>query len=108
MPRSPSPNRAPVWPKSKLLRHGPELTMAARVARYQQNIRTIRAFGCKVPSVMPDTLNAVVIEAWFVAAAETSRRLRAVIRQLAQLDPLTTMPMRLAPLPEAKQRGDER
>ncbi len=84
-----------VWPKSKLLRHGPELPLAERVRRYQHNVRTIRASGCKVPSVMPDTLNAAAIEAWFVASAETSRRLRVLIRQLAALDPQTEIPLML-------------
>lgn len=75
-----------VWPRSKLLRHGPELPLDERVRRYQHNIRAIRASGCKVPSVMPDTLDKQAIAAWFAAGAETSLRLRALIRQLAALD----------------------
>ena len=78
--------KRPVWPKSKLLRHGPELPLAERIRRYQHNIRAIRASGCKVPSVMPNTLDKQAIAAWFAASAETSGRLRALIRQLAALD----------------------
>jgi len=78
--------KRPVWPKSKLLRHGPELPLAERIRRYQHNIRAIRASGYKVPGVMPNTLDKQTIAAWFAASAETSRRLRALIRQLAALD----------------------
>jgi len=92
--------KRPVWPKSKLLRHGPELPLEERIARYQHNIRAIRRSGCQVPSVMPDTLDKQAIAAWFAASAETSRRLRVLIRQLAALDPETTIP--LAPVPPAK------
>ncbi|WFU44506.1 hypothetical protein QA640_19905 [Bradyrhizobium sp. CB82] len=49
-----------VWPKDKLLQHGPELPMAERVRRHQHNIREIRAAGCQVPTIaMPDTLDPV-------------------------------------------------
>jgi hypothetical protein len=76
----------PRWPREQLLRHGPELPLAERVSRYQHNIRAIRASGCQVPTIaMPDTLDAAEIEAWFIAVAETSARLRNVIGKLAKL-----------------------
>lgn len=53
----------PEWPKEKLMKHGPELPMEERIRRYQENIRTIRASGCAVPtSAMVDSLDPAVIE----------------------------------------------
>lgn len=72
------------WPKDKLLRHGPELPMAERIARYQHNIRAIREAGCKVPrSAMIDSLDPAEIELWFADGAFTSHRLDNAIRLLA-------------------------
>ncbi len=40
--------------------------MEERIRRYQENIRTIRASGCAVPtSAMVDSLDPAVIELWF-------------------------------------------
>ena len=76
----------PQWPKSQLLRHGPELPMAERVRRYQHNIRVIRASGCKVPTAaLVDTLDPQEIEAWFIQGAATSERLKTLIGKLARL-----------------------
>jgi hypothetical protein len=84
----------PIWPKSQLLRHGPELPLSERVRRYQHNIKAIRAAGCKVPSsAMPDTLDAQIIANWFMTGAETSRRLKALIKSLAKLDDGTEIPV---------------
>ena len=48
----------PQWPRSQLLRHGPELPMAERICRYQHNIRVIRESGCRVPTpALLDTLD---------------------------------------------------
>lgn len=81
------------WPKSQLLRHGPELPMAERVRRYQHNIRAIRASGCNVPTfAMPDTLDPVEIEEWFKAKELTIARLKNLIRRLAQLPDDTLVP----------------
>ena len=88
------PATSPVWPKAQLLRHGPELPLSERVRRYQHNIKTIRSSGCKVPSgAMPDTLDPQVIANWFVTRAETSRRLKALIKTLAKLDAGTEIPV---------------
>jgi hypothetical protein len=76
----------PQWPRSQLLRHGPELPMAERVRRYQHNIRIIRASGCRVPTLaLADTLDPKEIEAWFVESDATSHRLKTLIGQLARL-----------------------
>ena len=96
--------KPPVWPRSKLVRIDPTLPIAERVELYRQNIRTIRASGCNVPSVMPDTLDAATIAAWFDANDEYSRRLKSVIRTLARLDAGITIPVALAPLPRATVR----
>lgn len=53
----------PIWPKDKLLKHGPDLPMEERVLRYQHNIRAIRQSGCAVPTTAyPDTLDSAEIE----------------------------------------------
>ncbi len=84
----------PSWPKVQLMRHGPELPLPERVRRYQHNITAIRAAGCKVPSIaMPDTLDAQIIAHWFMTGAETSRRLKALIKTLAKLDAGTEIPV---------------
>jgi hypothetical protein len=91
--------KPPVWPRSQLVRIDPELPMIERVALYQQNIRTIRASGCKVPTTaMPDTLDAATIAAWFDANDEAIRRLKSVIRTLAR-DAGVTIALALDPLP---------
>ena len=72
------------WPKDKLLRHGPELPMAERIRRYQQNISAIREAGCAVPtSAMIDSLDPAEIELWFADGAFRSHRLENVISALA-------------------------
>ena len=86
---------APVWPRTQLLRHGPELPMAERVDRYRHNIR---ASGCKAPT------NAMPIAAWFDANDAYSQRLKSVIHSLARLDAGVTVPFALAPLPGATLR----
>ena len=74
----------PTWPKEQLLPHGPDLPLAERIRRYQHNIRTIRASGCKVPApALPDTLDPVEIELWFTDSAFLQDRLKAAIRGLA-------------------------
>lgn len=88
-----SQKQTPQWPREQLLHHGPELPMAERVARFQHNIRTIRASGCRVPTIaMPDTLDAAEIEAWFKASEETSAHLVVVIGKLAKLPADSTIP----------------
>ena len=85
--------QTPQWPREQLLRHGPELPMAERIARYQHNIRAIRASGCRVPTVaMVDSLDPREIEAWFKAGEETSAHLVVVIGKLAQLPAHTEVP----------------
>lgn len=72
------------WPKDKLLRHGPELPMAERIARYQHNIRAIREAGCAVPtSAMIDSLDPAEIELWFADGAFRNHRLQNAIAVLA-------------------------
>jgi len=81
------------WPRSQLLRHGPELPMAERICRYQHNIRVIRASGCRVPApALIDTLDPKEIEAWFIEGAATSRRLKTLIKRLAGLPGDTKVP----------------
>jgi hypothetical protein len=76
----------PQWPRSQLLRHGPELPMVERVRRYQYNIRVIRASGCRVPTpALLDTLDPKEIEAWFAEGAASSHRLKKLIKRLAGL-----------------------
>ena len=76
----------PKWPRSQLLRHGPELPMAERVRRYQHNIRLIRASGCRVPTpALIDTLDPEEIEAWFAEGEAASHRLKELIKRLAGL-----------------------
>ena len=81
----------PQWPRSQLLRHGPELPMAERVRRYRHNIRAIRASGCRVPPALADTLDRKKIEAWFAECEATS--LRTLIARLARLPDGTKVPM---------------
>lgn len=77
--------KKPVWPKSKLLRHGPELPIAERVRRYQHNIRMIRASGCAVPTIaFVNTLDPVAIKAWFREGEATAVRLRGTISKVAK------------------------
>lgn len=83
----------PIWPKSELLPHGPELPLEQRIDRYQHNIRAIRAAGCRVPTVaMPDTLDRDEIAAWFTASDAISRRLRDLISELSLLPDDTQVP----------------
>ncbi len=83
----------PDWPKEKLLRHGPELPMEERIRRYQDNIRTIRASGCAVPtSAMVDSLDPTVIELWFADNAFNIDRLRDVMKKIADLPDDTEFP----------------
>lgn len=72
------------WPKDRQLRHGPELPMAERIARYQHNIRAIREAGCAVPtSAMINSLDPAEIELWFADGAFRSHRLQNAIAVLA-------------------------
>lgn len=74
------------WPKEKLLKHGPELTMEERIRRYQHNIRTIRESGCAVPTTaLVDSLDPAVIELWFADSAFRIDRINRAIKGLAQL-----------------------
>jgi hypothetical protein len=83
----------PEWPKDKLLKHGPDLPMAERIRRYQENIKTIRASGCAVPtSAMIDTLDPAEIELWFADNAFTIDRLKNLTRRIAALPPETEFP----------------
>ena len=75
----------PQWPRSQLLRHGPELPMAERVRRYRHNISVIRASGCRVPTALADTLDRKKIEAWFAAGDATSRHLKTLIARAARV-----------------------
>ncbi|CAN7614521.1 hypothetical protein [Devosia sp. LjRoot3] len=73
-----------IWPKDKLLKHGPELPMVERIRRYQHNIREIRAAGCAVPtSAMIDSLDPTEIELWFADNAFRLHRLDNAIETLA-------------------------
>jgi hypothetical protein len=84
----------PQWPRSQLLRHGPELPMVARVRRYQHNIRVIRASGCRVPTpALIDTLDPKEIEAWFAEGAATGHRLKKLIKRIAGLPDDTKVPL---------------
>lgn len=85
--------------KDKLLKHGPELPMDERIRRYQENIRTIRASGCAVPtSAMVDTLDPAEIELWFADNAFTIDRLKNLTARIAKLSPETEFPSPLIPL----------
>lgn len=96
----------PEWPKEKLLKHGPDLAMEERIRRYQENIRTIRASGCAVPSpAMVDSLDPAVIELWFVDKAFTIDRLRKVMAKIAELPDDVEFPSPFIPSPKADDRG---
>lgn len=83
----------PVWPKDKLLKHGPELPLDERIRRYQHNIRTIRASGCAVPtSAMVDTLDPAVIELWFADGAYNIERINQLVKRVADLPDDTLLP----------------
>ena len=83
----------PKWPKDKLLKHGPDFPMAERVRRYQENIKTIRASGCAVPtSAMVDTLDPAEIELWFADNAFTIDRLKNLTARIATLPPDMKLP----------------
>ena len=78
----------PVWPKDKLLKHGPELPIEERISRYQHNIRTIRESGCAVPTTaMIDSLDPAEIELWFADNSFLIDRLKKAIHGLAKLPP---------------------
>lgn len=67
--------------------------MAERIARYQHNIRAIRASGCGVPTVaMVDSLDPREIEAWFKTGEETTTHLVVVIGKLSRLPDDAEMP----------------
>jgi hypothetical protein len=84
----------PQWPRSQLLRHGPELPMAERICRYQHNIRLIRASGSRVPTpALIDTLDPKEIEAWYAEGEATSHRLKELIKRLAGLRDDTKVPL---------------
>lgn len=86
----------PEWPKEKLLKHGPDLPMEERIRRYQENIRTIRASGCAVPTTaMIDTLDPAEIELWFADNAFNIDRLKKAMVTIANLPPETEIPSRL-------------
>lgn len=81
------------WPKDKLLKHGPDLPMPERIRRYQENIRTIRASGCAVPTpAMIDTLDPAAIELWFADNAFNIDRLKTLMVRIADLPPETELP----------------
>ncbi len=83
----------PVWPKDKLLNHGPELPLDERIRRYQHNIRTIRASGCAVPTAaMIDTLDPAVIELWFADRAYNIERINQLAKRLTDLPDDTVLP----------------
>lgn len=83
----------PTWPKDKLLKHGPDLPMEERIRRYQHNIRTIREFGCAVPTTaMVDTLDPAEIEMWFADNAFNIDRIKQVMKAVAQLPDDTLLP----------------
>lgn len=89
----------PVWPKDKLLKHGPDLPMIERIRRYQENIKTIRASGCSVPTfAMVDTLDSAEIELWFADNGFTIDRLNKLTKRIAALLPETELPSPFPPL----------
>ena len=73
-----------VWPKAHMLRTEPELPLAERIARYQWNIRLIRASGCLVPSALEDSLDAEGIQAWFEEKDRVIASLKRAIRAVGQ------------------------
>ncbi|MCL2716405.1 MAG: hypothetical protein FWD68_18030 [Alphaproteobacteria bacterium] len=81
----------PVWPKDKILPIDRALPMAERVRLYQYNTRVIRASGCKVRFPLVDSLDPVVIEAWFREGDEVVDRIQRLISALAQLPDDTTI-----------------
>jgi hypothetical protein len=84
----------PQWPRSQLLRHGPQLSIAERVRRYQHNIRVIHESGCRVPTpALIDALDPKEIEAWFAEGEATSHRLKELIKRLAGLRDDTKVPL---------------
>lgn len=96
----------PEWPKEKLLKHGHELPMAERIRRYQENIRTIRASGCTVPtSAMVDTIDQTEIKIWFADSAFTINRLKALTARIADLPPDTERPSPFINPDEASEKG---
>lgn len=96
----------PKWPKDRLLKHGPELPMAERIRRYQENIRTIRASGCAVPtSAMVDTLDPAEIELWFADNAFTIDRLKNLTPKIAKLPPDTEFPSPFIPLKKGAEKS---
>lgn len=98
----------PEWPKDKLLKHGPELPLDERIRRYQENIRTIRASGCTVPtSMIVDTLDPAEIELWFADKALTIDRLKKLVVKLADLPPDTEFQTPFIPLVEDFRRDDQ-
>ncbi len=67
--------------------------MEERIRRYQENIRTIRASGCAVPtSAMVDSLDPVVIELWFADNAFSIDRIRKLTAKIAELPDDTEFP----------------
>jgi hypothetical protein len=71
--------------------------MIERVARYQHNIRAIRAAGCTVPSAaLINSLDPAVIEAWFAEKTEICGRLRMIVRKLSKQPPDALIPSLLA------------
>ncbi|KAA9382599.1 hypothetical protein F4V88_28855 [Neorhizobium galegae] len=89
----------PEWPKEELLKHGPELPMEERIRRYQENIRTIRASGCAVPtSAMVDSLDPAVIELWFADNAFSIDRIRKLTAKIAELPDDTEFPSPFIPI----------
>jgi hypothetical protein len=78
----------PVWPKEKLLKHGPEFPLEERIRRYQHNIRTIREAGCAVPtSALIDSLDPAEIELWFADNGFRIHSLNKAIDGLLGLPP---------------------
>lgn len=83
----------PLWPKDKLLKHGPELPMDERIRLYQHNIRQIRASGCAVPEpAMIDTLDPAKIELWFADKAFNIERLGQLAKRISGLPQDRTIP----------------
>jgi hypothetical protein len=96
----------PEWPKEKLLKHGPELPMEERIRRYQENIRTIRASGCVVPTAaMVDSLDPAVIELWFADNAFSIDRIRKLTAKIAELPDDTEFPSPFIPIAKGKGRS---
>lgn len=80
--------------------------MEERIRRYQENIRTIRASGCTVPtSAMVDSLDPVVIELWFVDNAFSIDRIRKLTAKITELPDDTEFPSPFIPLAEDDGQG---